>query len=102
MAVKLGEDTEVRLSLKTIGAIVFAAVALTSIVVRYETKIEDLVDEIDKLKQHVQANSQSVEENTDKILNQQIDLIKLQKDVEFITVTGDTDERRRQERPGRR
>ena len=102
MAVKLNEDTEVRLSLKTIGTIVFAAVALTSIVVRYETKIEDLVDEIDKLKQHVRTNSESVEENTDKILNQQIDLIKLQKDVEFITVTGDTDERRRQERPGRR
>lgn len=102
MAVKLNEDTEVRLSLKTIGTIVFAAVALTSIVVRYETKIEDLVDEIDKLKQHVRANSESVEENTDKILNQQIDLIKLQKDVEYITVTGDTNERRRQERPGRR
>ena len=84
MAVKLGEDTEVRLSLKTIGAIVFAAVAITSIVVRYETMIDDLVDEIDKLKQHVQANSNSVEENTDKILNQQIDLIKLQKDVEYI------------------
>lgn len=102
MAVKLNEDTEVRLSLKTIGTIVFAAVALTSIVVRYETKIEDLVDEIDKLKQHVRTNSESVEENTDKILNQQIDLIKLQKDVEYITVTGDTNERRRQERPGRR
>ena len=97
MAVKLGEDTEVRLSLKTIGAIVFAAVALTSIVVRYETQIDELGDDIEKLKQHVQANSQMSKQNTDKIFDQQIDLIKLQKDVEHIT--GDIHERRN-EGPG--
>lgn len=89
MSVEVSENTEITLSLRSIGAIVFTAIVLTSIVVRYEIKVDDLEDEIEKLKEHTQRNSQELRNASATILEQQMNFIKLQKDVEYIGANND-------------
>jgi len=84
MSVEVSENTEITLSLRSIGAIVFVVFAISSVVVRYETKVSDLEDEIEKLKEHTQRNSQELRNASTTILEQQMNFIKLQKDVEYI------------------
>lgn len=83
-APRISEDTEVRLSLRDIFGILVAVVTVTSIVVRYEIKIDDLDDQIDKLHSHVQQNSGTIKANSDFVRTIQLDQIRNQKDIQYI------------------
>lgn len=89
MSVEVSENTEITLSLRSIGAIIFVVFALSSVIVRYETKVSDLEDEIEKIKEHIQRNSQELRNASATILEQQMNFIKLQKDVEYIGANND-------------
>lgn len=89
MSVEVSENTEITLSLRSIGAIIFVVFALSSVIVRYETKVSDLEDEIEKLKEHIQRSSQELRNASAAILEQQMNFIKLQKDVEYIGANND-------------
>ena len=84
MATKLSEDTEIRVSLKTIISVLVSVIAITSVVVRYETKIDSLSDDIDKLKTHIQSSAKVMQENSKLIRDMEIEQIKHQKDIEYI------------------
>jgi phage protein D len=83
-AARISEDTEIRLSLRDIFGIVFVVVTVTSLVVRYEIKIDGLGDEIDKLRTHSQQTTRSIEGNSEFIRSIQLDEIRTQKDIEYI------------------
>lgn len=89
MATELGEDTQIQVRLKTIISTLMAVVVITSVVVRYETKIDSLVDDIDKLKSHIKNSASVMQENTQFVRSLQIEQTKQQKDIEYIK-QGDT------------
>ena len=91
MPTRISEDTEITLSIREIAAIIIAVVTVTGIIVRYESKIDSMTDDIDKLKSHIQRSAAHMID-ADKILNQQqIETVKQQKDIEYIKQTlGDT------------
>jgi hypothetical protein len=87
MPTRISEDTEITLSIREIAAIIIAVVTVTGIIVRYESKIDSMTDDIDKLKSHIQHSAAHMID-TDKILNQQqIETVKQQKDIEYIKQT---------------
>jgi histone deacetylase complex regulatory component SIN3 len=89
MATKLGEDTQIQVSLKTIISMLMAVIVVTSVVIRYETKIDSLSDDIDKLKLHIKNSAIVMQENTAVVRSLQIEQTKQQKDIEYIK-QGDT------------
>jgi len=89
MATELGKDTQIQVSLKTIISTLMAVVVVTSVVVRYETKIDSLADDIEKLKLHIKNSASVMQENTQFVRSLQIEQTKQQKDIEYIK-QGDT------------
>jgi len=87
MATELGEDTQIQVSLKTIISTLMAVIVITSVVVRYETKIDSMNDDIDKLKSHIKNSATVLKENTEFVRSLQIEQTKQQKDIEYIKQT---------------
>ena len=50
----IDDNTEIQISLKTIISVIVAVVAMTSVVVRYEIKVDSLLAKIGKLEIHIQ------------------------------------------------
>jgi len=80
----LTEDTEITLSIREIVTIIVAIVSMTSIVVRYESKIDGLEEDINKLQTHIKNSAAVLKENTEYVRTLQIEQIKQQKDIEYI------------------
>jgi len=87
MATELGEDTQIQVSLKTIISTLMAVIVITSVVVRYETKIDSMNDDIEKLKLHIKNSAAVLRENTEFVRTLQIEQTKQQKDIEYIKQT---------------
>lgn len=80
----LTEDTEITLSIREIVTIIVAIVSMTSIVVRYESKIDGLEEGINKLQTHIKNSAMVLKENTEYVRTLQIEQIKQLKDIEYI------------------
>tara|TARA_B110000503_G_C7086367_1_gene387479 strand:- start:1050 stop:1331 length:282 start_codon:yes stop_codon:yes gene_type:complete len=80
----LTEDTEITLSIREIVTIIVAIVSMTSIVVRYESKIDGLEEGINKLQTHIKSSAVVLKENTEYVRTLQIEQIKQLKDIEYI------------------
>ena len=87
MPTRISENTKITLSIKEITAIIIAVVTLTSIIVRYETKIDSMNDDIDKLQLHIKNSATVMQENTQFVRTLQIEQTKQQKDIEYIKQT---------------
>jgi hypothetical protein len=80
----LTEDTEITLSIREIVTIIVAIISITSIVVRYESKIDGLEEGINKLQTHIKNSAVVLKENTEYVRTLQIEQIKQLKDIEYI------------------
>lgn len=87
----IDDNTEIQISLKTIISVIVAVVAMTSVVVRYEIKVDSLLAKIDKLEIHIQNSSKIIHENSESVRSLQIEQIKQQKDIQYITLSGETE-----------
>lgn len=87
----INDNTEIQISLKTIISVIVAVVAMTSVVVRYELKVDSLLNDIDKLKIHIQHSAEIIHENTVSVRSLQIEQIRQQKDIQYITLIGETE-----------
>lgn len=87
----IDDNTEIQISLKTIISVIVAVVAMTSVVVRYEIKVDSLLAKIGKLEIHIQNSSKIIHENSESVRSLQIEQIKQQKDIQYITLIGETE-----------
>jgi len=86
----IDDNTEIQISLKTIISIIVAVVAMTTLFVRYEIKVDSLLGEIDKLEIHIQHSNKIIQETEALVRILQIEQIKNQKDIQYILQTGET------------
>ena len=86
----IDDNTEIQISLKTIISVIVAVVAMTTLFVRYEIKVDSLLGEIDKLEIHIQRSNKIIHETEGLLRILQIEQIKNQKDIQYILQTGET------------
>ena len=86
----IDDNTEIQISLKTIISVIVAVVAMTTLFIRYEIKVDSLLGDIDKLEIHIQRSNNIIHETEALVRILQIEQIKNQKDIQYILQTGET------------
>ena len=86
----IDDNTEIQISLKTIISVIVAVVAMTTLFIRYEIKVDSLLGDIDKLEIHIQRSNKIIHETEALVRILQIEQIKNQKDIQYILQTGET------------
>ena len=80
MSTTISEDTEITVSIREIVAVIFFVITITSIIVRYETQIESISDDISTLT----SQNKILHDKIQHMQELQFEQIRQQKDIEHI------------------
>jgi len=80
MSTTINEDTEITVSIREIVAAIFFVITITSIIVRYETQIESIGDEISSLT----SQNKVLHDKIQHMQELQFEQIRQKQDIEHI------------------